>query len=69
MPNIWDPTGWWNGAFFAGYLPMIVGIVLREKLKPTGSGTAFSDHHWIVFCLYRYCFCFSFFVAAILGNL
>ena len=29
---------------------------------------SFGDHHWIVFCLYRYCFAFPFFVAAILGT-
>jgi len=63
-----DPTGWWNGAFFAGYLPMIVGIILREKLKPTGSGTLLATIIGLCFAYIDIVFAFPFFVAAILGT-
>jgi hypothetical protein len=63
-----DPTGWWNGAFFAGYLPMIIGVLLREKLKPTGSGTLLATIIGLGLAYVDIVLAFPFFVAAVLGT-
>ena len=63
-----DATGWWNGAYFACYVPMIIGIAMREKLKPTGSGTLLATCFGCLFAYVDIILAVPFFLAAILGS-